>query len=89
MKKLLVITLCLSSLFSCSTHKKKSQCELSSYAVALLDSTLKYYSTARIGLFHENYPSKDDDMVTYLAVRILFERIELLIYGQHLECFLL
>lgn len=67
MKKLLVITLCLSSLFSCSTHKKKSQCELSSYAVALLDSTLKYYSTARIGLFHENYPSKDDDMVTYLA----------------------
>ena len=39
MKKLLVITLCLSSLFSCSTHKKKSQCELSSYAVALLDST--------------------------------------------------
>lgn len=32
-----------------------------------MDSTLKYYSTARIGLFHENYPSKDDDMVTYLA----------------------
>ena len=50
MKKLLVITLCLSSLFSCSTHKKKSQCELSSYAVALLDSTLTYYSTARIGI---------------------------------------
>lgn len=89
MKKLLVITLCLSSLFSCSTHKKKSQCELSSYAVALLDSTLKYYSTARIGLFHENYPSKDDDMVTYLAGEDTIRKIELLIYGQHLECFLL
>ena len=66
--KLLGVMFLLSSLFwGACTHEKTSANEFVGNANALLDSIFVYYQQGKVGLFNENYPKKDGDVVTYLA----------------------
>ncbi len=51
---------------SCS-RQVAGKSEFATYADRLLDSTFKYYKVQNAELFNENYPQKEDQMVSYLA----------------------
>lgn len=62
----IVFCTCLSTIIGCKI--KTNDRDFEEYAITLMDSTLKYYTSDEFGLFYETYPNSEKAFTTFVDV---------------------